>query len=142
MQTAIIGLDFGTTYSGYAFARVAVPDDIRVEENWPSQQQASGTIYQKTKTCVFYRDGKLQSWGWEAEMAATDLKHEEFKSSGAQLLEKFKLCLADNSDFAPRLPPGVHLESLIEHYLKAISTLAKQRYDEAFGEVDAGDVLW
>jgi molecular chaperone DnaK (HSP70) len=52
MQKAVIGLDFGTSFSGFAFARADVPDDIRVEENWPFQQQATGSVYQKTKTCV------------------------------------------------------------------------------------------
>ena len=105
------------------------------------QQQATGTLYQKTKTCVLYRDGKLVSWGWEAEMAALDMKQKEFKSSNTQLLERFKLCLADEYG-APTLPAGVSAEDVIQHYLKHISTLAKQRYAETFGPISAKDARW
>jgi molecular chaperone DnaK (HSP70) len=136
------GLDFGTTYSGFAFARESVPEDIRVEESWPGQLQAAGAIYQKTKTCVLYRDGKLVSWGWEAEMAALDMKPKEFKSSNTQLLEKFKLCLAEGMREAPNLPLGVSVEDVIQHYLKEISTLAKQRYKGAFGSISDRNIRW
>ena len=119
-----------------------MPDDIRVEENWPSQLQAIGSIYQKTKTCVLYQDGKLVSWGWEAEMAALDMKQKEFKNGNIQLLEKFKLCLAEGKREAPNLPLGVSVEDVIQHYLKGISTLAKQRYQEAFGMVSAHTIRW
>jgi molecular chaperone DnaK (HSP70) len=142
LQAGIIGLDFGTTYSGFAFARESVPEDIRVEENWPGQQQAIGSVYQKTKTCVLYQDGKLVSWGWEAEMAALDMRQTEFKSSKAQLLEKFKLCLAEGSPEAPNLPLGVSAEDVIKHYLKEISTMAKQRYEEVFGSVSDSSIRW
>ena len=142
MQAAIIGLDFGTTYSGFAFARVDVPDDIRVEENWPAQLQAIGSVYQKTKTCVLYKGGKLVSWGWEAEMAASDMKQKEFKSSNTQLLERFKLCLAEGKPDAPNLPAGVGAEDVIQHYLKDISALAKQRYQEAFGAISNDKIRW
>ena len=119
-----------------------VPDDIRVEENWPAQQQAIGSVYQKTKTCVLHKDGKLVSWGWEAEMAALDMKQKEFKSSNTQLLEKFKLCLAEGKPDAPNLPAGVSVEDVIQHYLKDISTLAKQRYEEAFGTFAKDKIRW
>jgi len=142
VQAAIIGVDFGTTYSGFAFARVDAPDDIRIEENWPGQQQATGSVYQKTKTCVLYKDGELVSWGWEAEMAALDMKQKEFKSSNTQLLERFKLCLAEGKREAPNLPAGVSVEDVIQHYLKHISTLAKQRYAETFGPISAKDARW
>ena len=119
-----------------------MPDDIRVEENWPSQLQATGSIYQKTKTCVLYQDGKLVSWGWEAEMAALDMTQKEFKQGNIQLLDRFKLCLAEGKREAPNLPAGVSVEDVIQHYLKHISTLAKQRYAETFGPISAKDARW
>ena len=112
-----------------------------MEEQWPAQLQAIGSVYQKTKTCVLYRDGKLVSWGWEAEMAALDMKRKEFKSSNTQLLERFKLCLADEYG-APTLPAGVSAEDVIQHYLKEISFLAKQRYEENFGAVSNDKIRW
>jgi hypothetical protein len=91
---------------------------------------------------VLYQDGKLVSWGWEAEMAALDMKQKEFKSSKAQLLDKFKLCLAEGRQDAPNLPPSMNIEDVIKHYLKEISALAKQRFEEAFGSVSDSSIRW
>ena len=140
--TAVIGLDFGTTFSGFAFARVDVPDDIRVEENWPFQQQATGSVYQKTKTCVLYLDGKLVSWGWGAETEALGLRRKEFKQRNAQLLERIKLCLSDDGEEAPTLPEGITTEAVIQFYLEGMSTLARQRYAEAYGDINPKDIRW
>lgn len=142
-MAVVVGLDFGTTFSGYAFARESVPDDIRVEETWPGQQQAAGRIYQKTKTCILFQDGSLKDWGWEAELAGLELSHREFHASQVQLLERFKLCLADDKqDGAPNLPKGVTAEGVIQHFLKGLSTFAKQRLAVTFGKTRDQDIRW
>jgi hypothetical protein len=75
-------------------------------------------------------------------MVALDMKQREFKSSKTQLLEKFKLCLAEGMRDAPNLPPGVSAEDVIKHYLKEISTLAKRRYKDDFGAVSDRKIRW
>ena len=106
------------------------------------QQQATGSVYQKTKTCVLYKDGKLESWGWEAEMAALNMRQKEFKSSNTQLLKGFKLCLAEGKPDAPNLPAGVSAEDVIQHFLKEMSSFAKARYEDNFGLVTDRDIRW
>ena len=32
--TVVMAIDFGTTFSGYAFAFTAKPDEIRMNKNW------------------------------------------------------------------------------------------------------------
>jgi hypothetical protein len=91
---------------------------------------------------VLYQDGKLVSWGWEAEATALAMKQKEFINSETQLLEKFKLCLAEGSQEAPNLPLGVSVEDVIQHYLKAISALAKRRYEEVFDPVSDSSIRW
>jgi hypothetical protein len=84
------------------------------------------------------------SWGWEAETRALGLSSKEFKENNAQLLEKIKLCLAeeDESENTPTLPEGISAEDVVQYYLEGISSLARQRYAEAFGAIDPQDFRW
>ena len=75
----VIGLDLGTTYSGFSFMRVNparrsfmdtnLSSDMFTVWEWPDR--GSFPQYPKTPTALFYQpDGTFLYWGWRAKMAA------------------------------------------------------------------------
>ncbi|KAG0579312.1 hypothetical protein KC19_4G089700 [Ceratodon purpureus] len=70
----IVGLDFGTTFSGFAYALRSDPDTIYTFYDWPMQAASGGIPYCKTQTSLLYADARetspglfeLRDWGWPA----------------------------------------------------------------------------
>ncbi|KAI8061842.1 uncharacterized protein B0P05DRAFT_556879 [Gilbertella persicaria] len=105
----IIGIDFGTTYSGccYAFAQNEEIIDI---VKWPKQ---NNNIYPKTPTLSLYRKGSTDifDWGHGARRAAM-----RPNSSDLILLSKFKLYL-DQHLQDETLPNQLNIIDVIADYL-------------------------
>lgn len=58
-------IDFGTTFSGYAFSFKSSPDSIKMNKNW---SESFGFQSYKTPTCVLTGpDHSFMSFGYEAE---------------------------------------------------------------------------
>ncbi|CAO3594369.1 unnamed protein product [Absidia cylindrospora] len=107
----VIGIDFGTTFSGccYAFTKDG-GDEIVDITRWPKQMN----VYPKTPTLSLYRNGsnKLVAWGQEARKLS-------FKRNNVDhLLSRFKLHLDENLDLPP-LPDGLTALDCITDYLEA-----------------------
>ncbi|KAG0580943.1 hypothetical protein KC19_4G212100 [Ceratodon purpureus] len=67
----VVGLDFGTSFSGFAYALRAKPDEIYTFYDWPKQSEGGGLEYCKTQTCLLYgiesqETVNLLEWGWPA----------------------------------------------------------------------------
>ncbi|KAH8730677.1 hypothetical protein GQ44DRAFT_746602 [Phaeosphaeriaceae sp. PMI808] len=60
----IIGLDFGTTYSGIAYAFSTKPDQIYSITEWPGAQ---GRSVPKTPTVLKYNGNNKFQWGYELD---------------------------------------------------------------------------
>ena len=61
----VAAVDFGTTFSGYAFSFKNKPKDIRMNKNWG---QAQGCDSYKTPTCVLVNGAnEFEAFGYEAE---------------------------------------------------------------------------
>ncbi|KAI9792787.1 MAG: hypothetical protein M1816_001519 [Peltula sp. TS41687] len=60
----IIGIDFGTTYSGVAYALTGAPDQVNTIEDWPG---ATGQAFPKSPTIIKYLDQEHFQWGFEVE---------------------------------------------------------------------------
>ncbi|KAI7897314.1 uncharacterized protein EV154DRAFT_454752 [Mucor mucedo] len=106
----VMGIDFGTTYSGVAYARVgemergrAVVYDV---SKWPGV-----TAYSQTPTRSAYTNGKLIKWGGFGEVAKF-----------IQIISLFKLHLDETKKDLniPELASGIDVEQAISDYLKAI----------------------
>ena len=93
----VVGLDFGTTYSGFAYAR-AFSDQPEIHVNYAWPQKETERPYAKTLTALFYkREGPDQpavctSWGY---CARTDLFNRNKKTHDPRgmYLTTFKLLL-------------------------------------------------
>ena len=85
-------IDFGTTYSGYAFSFAGKQDEILTNTNWSSQ---FGMISYKTPTCVLTRylketkQHEFVEFGYKAH----DLYVRESKDETLCLFDKFKMSL-------------------------------------------------
>ncbi|XP_056001684.1 heat shock 70 kDa protein 12A-like [Ostrea edulis] len=92
----VAAIDFGTTYSGYAFSSI---DDFNRDptkaylKEWVDP--SSNLMYNKTSTCIlFTKEMKFSHFGFEAEDKYSDLMenndHKEW-----YFFRKFKMCLYD-----------------------------------------------
>lgn len=148
----VVALDFGTTYSGFAFAFKASPRDIYTHEVWPGSELRN---YCKTKTELYYsRDSKgnltLKSWGCKASAdqfsEQTNLKKDGGLAAG-ELVTKFKLHLADagngQGSSAPHLPVPLTLKIAITDYLRELSRFCITELQKAYGDRwSMRDVQW
>ncbi|RKK72783.1 hypothetical protein BFJ69_g9876 [Fusarium oxysporum] len=80
----IIGLDFGTTYSGIAWAYSQEPEEIELVTSWDSEFNNCSDV-EKAPTQLLYDDKKGTSWGYSIPASEDALKW-------------FKLLLLDSDD--------------------------------------------
>ena len=155
----VVGLDFGTTFSGFAYAHTSAPDDIFTQYDWPMYEQGGGKSYCKTLTGAYYErssDGALgfHSWGWPARVAyLADVKAflqakkkrtgENIPSVG-EMLTKFKLQLASESDGPPsteNLPGNLKPDQVISDYLKGIGEFIMTELRSRYGNQISKEVV-
>ena len=85
----VAAIDFGTTFSGYAFSFKANKDNISMNKRWGS---STGRESDKCPTSVLLNpDGEFYSFGYEAEEDYLQLDSD----AGYQLYRKFKMVLYD-----------------------------------------------
>ena len=90
----IVAIDFGTTFSGYAFSFTRDPDSIHMMRKWEGGDP--GVINQKTPTSLLLTpEGKFHSFGFSARDNFHDLDYQESKRW--LYFEKFKMTLHYNS---------------------------------------------
>jgi hypothetical protein len=150
----VVGLDFGTTFSGYGFAHKESPTQIRTFYEWPGQAEAGARPYCKTLTALYYEpvrggEWKLKSWGWEAQQdymkkygrGGGQKSSQLFRvhSSGAGeglLITKFKLCLAGKlgKTDVEQLPKGLTASCVVTDYLRALGELVMEHLREQYGK--------
>ena len=95
----VVGIDFGTTYSGYGYS---FRDEYNKDHNkiysnsdWKS---GDGLVTIKTPTVILFdENGKFQSFGYEAEDAYTRLL-EDGKADGYSYFSRFKMKLFQDED--------------------------------------------
>lgn len=91
----VVAIDFGTTFSGYAFSFTRDPDSIHMMRKWEGGDP--GVINQKTPTCLLLTpDAKFHSFGFNARDFFHDLDPQEAKKW--LYFEKFKMVLHYNAD--------------------------------------------
>jgi len=95
----VVGIDFGTTYSGYGFSfRDEYKRDhskISSNSDWKS---GDGLVTTKTPTVILFdENGKFHSFGYEAEEAYTRLL-EDGEADGYSYFSCFKMKLFQGED--------------------------------------------
>ncbi|PKY39922.1 actin-like ATPase domain-containing protein [Rhizophagus irregularis] len=113
----VVGLDFGTTFSGFAYCHISESKDILTNESWPGK---AGTL--KTNTVLQYDSGfnNVVEWG---SLALTNRKNKDEKRP----VELFKLYLGNLPKHRrPKLPPRFDFKKAITDYLYEIGKLIKK----------------
>ncbi|XP_067935317.1 heat shock 70 kDa protein 12A-like isoform X2 [Watersipora subatra] len=86
----VVAIDFGTTFSGYAFSFNQEPNSIHMMRKWEGGDP--GLINQKTPTCLLLEpDGKFHSFGFSARDFYHDLDSAEARKW--LYFDKFKMTL-------------------------------------------------
>ncbi|EHK15658.1 uncharacterized protein TRIVIDRAFT_38815 [Trichoderma virens Gv29-8] len=94
----VIGIDFGTTFSGVAWARSTRPDQISILTNWKSCFSFNSDK-EKVPTSISYKNkDDVPVWGYAAPIGESTLKW-------------FKLCLLDREDIPQYLQGSTHLQN-------------------------------
>ena len=152
-----VGLDFGTTFSGFAYAHISEPSKVFTFYEWPEQASGGGQPYCKTQTSIYYSKDdndvlKLESWGWPAlvgyRKALTTLRSKHVRAPPLKVGEfvtKFKLQLASYGDglSAEALPDELTARMIITDYLREISQFIMKHLKNRFGEhFDMHEVQW
>ena len=89
----VAAIDFGTTYSGYAFSFTRDPDSIHMMRKWEGGDP--GVSNQKTPTTLLLKpNGEFHSYGFGARDFYHDL--EEVEAKKWYYFEKFKMSLHSN----------------------------------------------
>ena len=88
----VAAIDFGTTFSGYAYSFASNKDAIHVNKNWG---QTQGFLLHKTPTCLLLRpDGQFEAFGFEAVSRYNDLADDE--ATNYYYYDRFKMKLYNN----------------------------------------------
>ena len=87
----VAAIDFGTTFSGYAFSFKCSKNDIKMNKNWGAEL---GCDSYKAPTCVMTNPGgSFHSFGYTAENEYSQLSSPKGGDSGYNLYRHFKMVL-------------------------------------------------
>ncbi|ORZ22048.1 hypothetical protein BCR42DRAFT_161778 [Absidia repens] len=125
----VVGIDFGTTFSGccYAFTKDRF-EDFQDITAWPKQRNAA---YPKTPTVLMYKKDSQQvgSWGDAARIQSERPHLQDL------LLEKFKLYLDEESlGTLPPLPNGLTPLQVIADYLRLLHRYISETMERGFAQ--------
>ncbi|KAI9168134.1 hypothetical protein H9P43_007505 [Blastocladiella emersonii ATCC 22665] len=124
-----VGLDFGTTYSGFAIVQMQ-KDTSKLQPvtplSWPDQPPNVTGVKTPTISCYAKADLQLDSWGFTAMKKNTMKVHK---------IERVKLCLEPSTpDFLkPVIPDGLDADDIIRDYLRELDQYCMQNLDRMWG---------
>ncbi|CAI2162478.1 10849_t:CDS:2 [Funneliformis geosporum] len=125
----VVAIDFGTTFSGFAYSNRANPEII-TNDIWPQQ---IGPL--KTNTVLQYDENyqNVLKWGYPALAQRQSRRNKNLDCS--KPVELFKLHLGDISqNEKPPLPDQLSHEKAISDYLRELETVASRWYGLNFFE--------
>ncbi|GBC08153.1 hypothetical protein RclHR1_07930010 [Rhizophagus clarus] len=118
----LVAVDFGTTYSGFAFVHKENPENIETNHTWPGRE---GVF--KTPTALLYNETytEVKSWGDLALEEEPDYMLDDSEER-SRPVELFKLHISDlKNNQKPWLPTQLGYKKAIEDYLSQMQKLIK-----------------
>ncbi|KAG2438533.1 hypothetical protein HXX76_005084 [Chlamydomonas incerta] len=94
---AVIGVDFGTSGSGYMVVVLPAPGRARDTKMCTALPDSPSTGDCKTLTALLYRGTKVDSFGWTAWRRWAAMTDEERRKGDCRYVEGFKLLLKDDA---------------------------------------------
>ncbi|KAL6788341.1 actin-like ATPase domain-containing protein [Trichoderma sp. SZMC 28012] len=131
--SVIIGIDFGTTFSGVAWARSTRPEQINIITSWKTSFNFNSDK-EKVPTSISYRNkDETPAWGYAAPIGESSLKW-------------FKLCLLEKEDIPEYLRGSQNLqtaraslEKLGIHAVDAISDYLRELWNHSLACVERAE---
>ncbi|KAL2824383.1 hypothetical protein BDW59DRAFT_180259 [Aspergillus cavernicola] len=117
----VVGLDFGTTFSGVAWALEGSVDEVEVLNKWPGGGNRTSA---KVPSTISYYDGEKVRWGYQIGPLT-------------EACRGLKLLLDDGQRTA--YPPAITSKSLLEKYGKDVVQVTADYLSQLIAEV--GQVL-
>ncbi|XP_054766581.1 heat shock 70 kDa protein 12A-like isoform X1 [Lytechinus pictus] len=143
----VVAIDFGTTFSGYAYSLTREPESVHIMRKWEGGDP--GVTNMKTPTTLLLTpEGEFHSFGFTARDFYHDMDHKE--AMRWMYFDKFKLTLHGNPNLNLKTEikaangKSFPAATVFEHSLRffhdhAIDELCDQSMD---GEVDPRDIRW
>jgi hypothetical protein len=144
-----ISIDFGTTYSGYAYCFVAhtKQGDIYKNTDW-NTLVGQKSPYVKTPTYLLYEGNKFDSWGYKAKKRLVELR-QQGSASNYHFIEKFKTELFHRHKVDENGEPYLEddgekfsIVDLVADYLREISSMALQDVKNNSGSINETQIRW
>ncbi len=145
-----IAIDFGTTFSGYAYCFLAhtAAGDIYKNTDW-NKLVGQQSPYVKTPTYLLYEGKKFDSWGYKAKQRLIELRQDN-AASNYHFFEKFKTKLFHRNQVDEQGEPYLEdngerflIIDLIADYLREIRLTALRDVKDHIGnEVDETRIRW
>ncbi|RIA79148.1 hypothetical protein C1645_882813 [Glomus cerebriforme] len=128
----LIAIDFGTTYSGFAYVHKETPENVVVNTSWPGREGNP-----KAPTALLYdeRYKKVIKWGNSAlEEEPDEVDDDAEEQHRPRPVELFKLHISNLQD-KPWLPLQLDYKSAIEDYLTQMGKLIQKTIEKRWPSV-------
>nr|XP_034301187.1 uncharacterized protein LOC105326615 isoform X2 [Crassostrea gigas] len=142
----VVALDFGTTYSGYAFWRKENPSEITTGK-WNTGSKEVLESLKTPTSLLLNQNNEVIEFGYKAEKIFKELAEDE-DDKGYRYFRQFKMTLHNESLFDEKRPIPDHLKRPLEA-LEVFSLSIRDLRDECFRDfdnkrikVDPDDILW
>ncbi len=145
-----IAIDFGTTFSGYAYCLSAHTSagDIYKNTEW-TKQVGQKNSYIKTPTHLLYKDGKLEAWGYHAKRRLGELSETD-DAEDYCFFENFKPKLFERDCIDERGEPYIEqngqrflIVDLIADYLRKLRLSALNDVKSHIGaKINESRIRW
>ncbi|KAF0520400.1 actin-like ATPase domain-containing protein [Gigaspora margarita] len=129
----VVGIDFGTTFSGFAYATVETGEVIS-NEDWPGKKGPK-----RVPTVLKYDENfdHVISWGFDALASEPTIRRKKVQSTSSRPIELFKLHLGDiPKEQKPILPSKITPERAIADYLREMGKIIKEEIERRWPGID------
>ncbi|KAF0385583.1 actin-like ATPase domain-containing protein [Gigaspora margarita] len=140
---AVVGIDFGTTFSGFAYAN-KISSVIDLHTQWPGKER------EKTNTVLLYDNScrEVLKWGEPALTFGQKKNKKSIKELGSpqspHVIERFKLHLDEKLSIGekPWLPQNLNYKRAIIDYLKKMKGVIENTLDKRWPDLKLTQVLF
>ncbi|CAG8657378.1 4405_t:CDS:2 [Cetraspora pellucida] len=141
---AVVAIDFGTTYSGFAYANKVSPREIEINSRWSGREglPKTNTVLLYDSTCT-----EVLKWGEPALVHEPRRNRNNVRELGSPLppqqhvAEKFKLHLDENAERL-FLPPNLDYRKAISDYLRKMKGVIEETLDKRWPGLKLSQVLF
>ncbi|TPX55170.1 hypothetical protein PhCBS80983_g05543 [Powellomyces hirtus] len=135
----VVGIDFGASHSGFAYAHVSDPGRIECLYEWEDQP----VPYCKNYSALWYNIDEKKSEGWGYTAVRKEMDHIRDGPSAYRLLTLLKFFIEPTAaeHATVTLPHGVDALEVVADYLSQLYKVLLERLQRNFGESLQGEDL-